>query len=369
LLQVVELNQVDTQRDQEIKQACAQASSDVCRAEVDKLKTAFESYDKARINGELLQDQTLGEYLSVAMQYGDLRSVAMEENAKTALVNMPVDAVNGAVDLSVIVTKAAIGDDQAQQQLSFIADGIKEFIKDPLNVTEAHILGRLAEADQLEAAGKINEADQIRSQIVLQGMFAITGVSGSVASLASTPIRITRVMDSGKNSGDITPEGSFSNNASNANAPGNQNVGKGGSTGSESSTIQNADVVPEGAGTPINQYSDGSFRTPDGKFASQGGLPAPGTKSAQEYTQFLRNNGFEVVGEELTVKGAVGNRRYDAVVRTDKGELWGIEYKSGGATKTPQQNFNDMYINKFGANGVGQIAGEKIIGNITIYLP
>ncbi|KEO58789.1 hemagglutinin repeat-containing protein [Thalassospira permensis] len=122
-------------------------------------------------------------------------------------------------------------------------------------------------------------------------------------------------------------------------------------------------------GVPIREYPDGSFRTPDGKFASQGGLPSPGTKSAQEYTQYLRDNGFDVVGEELTVRGAVGNRRYDAVVRTDSGELWGIEYKSGGATKTPQQDFNDMYINQFGADGVGQLAGETVVGNITIYLP
>ncbi|MHA3916185.1 hypothetical protein [Halovulum sp. GXIMD14793] len=114
-------------------------------------------------------------------------------------------------------------------------------------------------------------------------------------------------------------------------------------------------------GTPIREYPDGSFRTPDGKFASQGGLPSPGTKSAQEYTQYLRDSGFDVVGEELTVSAAVSTRRYDAVIRTDSGELWGIECKSGGGSKTSQQNFNDMYMNRFGpAEGVGQIAGEKL---------
>ncbi len=127
--------------------------------------------------------------------------------------------------------------------------------------------------------------------------------------------------------------------------------------------------IPEVDSVAVFQYPDGSFRTADGKFASQGGFPAPGSKSAQEYTQFLRDNGFDVVGEELTVRGAVGNRRYDAVVRDNKGELWGVEYKSGGANKTNQQDFNDMYINRFGADGVGQISGEIIVGNITIYLP
>ena len=138
-------------------------------------------------------------------------------------------------------------------------------------------------------------------------------------------------------------------------------------------TLGNVNDLRTGAGsqisTEIKKYPDGSYRTPDGKFASQGGVPSPGSKSAKEYTQFLRENGFDVLGEELTVTAPIGIRRYDAIVRDNNGELWGIEYKSGGARKTPQQDFNDMYISRYGAQGVGKIDGENVVGNLTIYLP
>ncbi len=38
----------------------------------------------------------------------------------------------------------------------------------------------------------------------------------------------------------------------------------------------------------------------------------------------------------------------------------GIEHKGGRARKSPQQNFNDMYIDKVDpVTGIGQMAGEK----------
>lgn len=70
-----------------------------------------------------------------------------------------------------------------------------------------------------------------------------------------------------------------------------------------------------------------------------------------------------------TVKGPVGNRRYDAVIRDDKVALWGIEYKRGSARKAKKQEFNDLYVNRYGAEGVGKLKGETVVGNITIYLP
>ncbi|WP_225063274.1 hemagglutinin repeat-containing protein, partial [Komagataeibacter rhaeticus] len=120
---------------------------------------------------------------------------------------------------------------------------------------------------------------------------------------------------------------------------------------------------------PIKRHSDGSLRTPDGKFASQTGESSPGTAAAAEYTQFLKDNGVDVVGEELSVQGPIGLRRYDAIIRDASGALWGIEYKSGSARKTTKQEFNDMYVNYFGGKGRGKLSGQEVIGNITVYLP
>jgi hypothetical protein len=116
-------------------------------------------------------------------------------------------------------------------------------------------------------------------------------------------------------------------------------------------------------------YPDGSLRTPDGKFASVAGNPAPGTSAASNYADFLSQNGVNVVGKEMVVEGPLGLRRYDIVVRDASGNLQGIEIKTGTATKTPYQDFTDRFVNQFGAQGMGRISGETVKSTITIYLP
>lgn len=119
----------------------------------------------------------------------------------------------------------------------------------------------------------------------------------------------------------------------------------------------------------VTKHSDGSYRTPDGKFASKSGVAAPGTKKSSDFAEHLRSNGMDVVGEELTVKGPLGKRRLDIVTRDANGNLHGIEVKSGGASKTPYQRFTDQFINRFGAQGTGSIEGQKVKSVNTVYLP
>lgn len=99
------------------------------------------------------------------------------------------------------------------------------------------------------------------------------------------------------------------------------------------------------------------------------GNPAPGTTAASNYADFLSQNGVNVVGKEMVVEGPLGPRRYDIVVRDSSGTLQGIEIKTGTAGKTPYQDFTDRFVNRFGAQGTGQIAGEAVKSSITIYLP
>ncbi|WP_444933929.1 FG-GAP-like repeat-containing protein [Microbulbifer sp. JTAC008] len=129
------------------------------------------------------------------------------------------------------------------------------------------------------------------------------------------------------------------------------------------------DSLTQAAKVNVKEYSDGSLRTPDGKFASRSGSPSPGTKKSTEFADFLRKNGMDVVGEELTVRGPVGKRRLDIVTRDAKGNLHGIEVKSGGATKTGYQRFTDQYINLFGARGTGAISGQTVKSVNTVYIP
>jgi hypothetical protein len=122
-------------------------------------------------------------------------------------------------------------------------------------------------------------------------------------------------------------------------------------------------------GNGIKVYPDGSLRTADGKFASVSGSPAPGTTAASNYAAFLKNNGINVVGQEMVVNGPVGLRRYDIVVQDIFGNLQGIEIKSGGAVKSTYQDFTDRFVNQFGASGAGRLDGKSVTSAITIYVP
>ncbi|WP_146091415.1 hypothetical protein [Xanthomonas arboricola] len=99
------------------------------------------------------------------------------------------------------------------------------------------------------------------------------------------------------------------------------------------------------------------------------GVPAPGTLNAASFANFLQKNGVKVVGTEMEVVTPVGVRKHDVVTRNANVSLFGLEIKSGGATPTPYQRFVDMYVNSFGAEGRGRIAGEKVVGSYTVYLP
>jgi hypothetical protein len=148
-----------------------------------------------------------------------------------------------------------------------------------------------------------------------------------------------------------------------------QGVVRGVNRASVPNTTALGDSAAVEQGANVRAYPDGSLRTPDGKFASVSGMPAPGTANAAAYADFLKSNGVDVVGTEMEVNGPLGVRKYDIVTRNGDGTLFGIEVKSGGATPTPYQRFSDMYVNQFGAAGRGRISGQTVTGSYTVYLP
>lgn len=138
----------------------------------------------------------------------------------------------------------------------------------------------------------------------------------------------------------------------------------------DTATTEGTKVGLETNLTPeIKQHSDGSYRTPDGKFASPTGVSPPGTAKADEFAKHLESNGMEVVGTEMVVKGPLGDRRYDIVVRDANGKLHGLEVKSGSASKTSYQEFTDYFVNEFGAQGKGRLNGQVIESATKVYVP
>jgi hypothetical protein len=179
----VRLLKEDNESDQKLRNACrSSSSSPVCRAEVKKLKAAFDTY-KNLPNGEQPTKDTWSEYVAVGHLYGTYRSEAYSENARRATETMTREAVSAAGELTLIAVKASAGNEAAQQQLAVIAENIKALVKDPVGTVEQGIKSKLDEADRYEAQGDINMAEEIRSQVFLEGAFAVAGLSTGAVSV------------------------------------------------------------------------------------------------------------------------------------------------------------------------------------------
>lgn len=107
------------------------------------------------------------------------------------------------------------------------------------------------------------------------------------------------------------------------------------------------------------RYSDGSIRDSKGHFAGNSGV-IPGTPGVDAARNYLEKNGYKLSAEEISVKSSKGKiRRYDLVAEKD-GITYGIEVKSGSATRTKQQKIVDEELTKMGGlKTVGAKAKKK----------
>ncbi|WOI35372.1 glycohydrolase toxin TNT-related protein (plasmid) [Tritonibacter scottomollicae] len=179
-LELVALNRLDQQRDDDLRAACSGIgrSQAACYIEVEKAYQAFKTYDAARESGLLMADGTFSEFVQVSSLWAENRQIAMSYEAANVLAEMPLDAVRDTLDLLAITGRAAVGDTEAQALLRQMGADILTLIQDPVNTVEQRIAAQLERADTLEAQGNQAEADRIRSEIILSGVFNIATVGG-----------------------------------------------------------------------------------------------------------------------------------------------------------------------------------------------
>ena len=167
------LQQKDQNRDSRLKRYCYfSATSKPCLAQLVKLRTAFKSYSSA----EAVRSRDFSKYTELSTAYGLYSSAGFEENAKIAFVNLPLNAYTGLVDILVIGKRAKEGDPEALLQLDLIVANFQQSVLHPIDSISTSIKGRLEEADQYEANGDINRAQQIRSSIFIEATLSVTGV-------------------------------------------------------------------------------------------------------------------------------------------------------------------------------------------------
>jgi hypothetical protein len=113
------------------------------------------------------------------------------------------------------------------------------------------------------------------------------------------------------------------------------------------------------------RYSDGSIRNSKGHFVGNSGT-IPGTPAVRAAENILKDEGNEIIGNEISVRGPEGTlRRYDIVARSPDGTVVGVEVKSGSAVRTIQQKeMDEALIRSGGFNTVGQRANDAGIDRI-----
>jgi RHS repeat-associated protein len=101
-----------------------------------------------------------------------------------------------------------------------------------------------------------------------------------------------------------------------------------------------------------------------------------GARAVDDFIAQAQAHGMQVVGREVTFNTPFGARRMDVILRNpETGLIGGIEVKSSlGAfnrfdAATRRQFSADWWINKFGAEAVGQYSGLRIDNTIKILWP
>ena len=176
----------DKARTEALAAACNAPSSAACAEQRRQVTLAAASYigqpdgldPFGVISRERAESQTL------ATQYNLRSSNAGAYNTLAGAAQSVVGGVVGVVELAATIGLAAVGDPQAQAQLSNLAKGIGNSLLHPIDATETLIANTLAQANALEMQGRADEATQLLAKLFTDGMLTISGAGTVVAKIS-----------------------------------------------------------------------------------------------------------------------------------------------------------------------------------------
>ncbi|MGR2741099.1 hypothetical protein ACUY1T_21835 [Billgrantia sp. Q4P2] len=129
------------------------------------------------------RDTVFAEYTHTARQYGQHQQQRMERIGAEALSEMAVDSANAARIMGQLAGQALLGDAESQAILREMGQEIQAFAANPANYITESNREQLAQADALELAGHLDEADRLRVRVALENQSMLMGAGGLVASL------------------------------------------------------------------------------------------------------------------------------------------------------------------------------------------
>ena len=245
-------------RDRALEEACGQGgSAQACSYERALLQVAMNSWQDVTLGRED-RDTVFAEYLHTAGQYGQHQQQRMERIGAEALSEMVVDSINAPIIMGQLVGQALLGDEESQALLQEMGQEIKALFTNPASYITESAREQLAQADALEQAGQLDEADRLRVRVALENESMLLGTAGLVASLPrlakSVVISRSGMAGAGLPNNGINYDTISTAGPKQATAPRNL----------IEQVVWNGVLENPNAGRPLNLSSDSRFRPEDG---------------------------------------------------------------------------------------------------------
>ena len=174
------LEALDRARNEQLEAACRNPGSLECQNAYLDLARALSSYGGKRIEPGSVGARELGELANLEFQFRRRIVDPATYNAVAGAAGTLAQGLAASVELALLTLKAAFGSTEAQDRLGQLVEAAGEFLEHPVDATERAIKATLDQADQLEAAGRIDEAQRLRAGLVTDGVLAITGAGAVV---------------------------------------------------------------------------------------------------------------------------------------------------------------------------------------------
>lgn len=195
--QIEDINKIERWRDQQIEQACNNPNSADCGRLNKELQTALASYTGKDLTALGVRDSA-GKTLSLSDMYQNRINNPVGYGVVLSIIKNGLDLVIAPAQLSYTLTRSAMGDAQAQQDLRQTLVGIRDTITDPSGA----IVNKLEAADRAEAAGNPAEAARIRTDLVI----LVGGTTAGAAALGRSTNNLWKSANSLDNVlGDVKP--------------------------------------------------------------------------------------------------------------------------------------------------------------------
>lgn len=173
------LGGLDRSRDQALQSACSAPSSTACQSAYLDLARAVASYQGQRIEPGSVADRELSGIRAQEVMYRARMTNALAYNSANGAAQSVISGLAGTLELGSLFARASY-DQEARDTLASVAVNVGEFLLSPVDSLQKGIRARLDEADRLEAAGRIDEAQQVRASLVTDGLILATGVGAVV---------------------------------------------------------------------------------------------------------------------------------------------------------------------------------------------